>query len=108
MVAEELDDAESDTPSDVGDGPYEESDEPYESDGALTGERFDESDYPQLTTTARRADELRPLPPELADLIAACLAPRPERRPSLPELVAALQPIADLPPADRRYAGSAA
>ena len=100
--AEELDDAESNTPSDVSDGPYEESDEPYESDDAPTGERFDESDYPQLATPARRADEVRALAPELADLIAACLEPRPERRPSLPELVAALQPIAGLPPADRR------
>jgi hypothetical protein len=106
--ADELDDAESDTSSDVSDGPYEESDEPYESDDAPTGERFDESDYPELTTPARRADELRPVPRELADLIAACLEPMAERRPGVLELVAALQPIADLPPAEHRYAGPAA
>jgi eukaryotic-like serine/threonine-protein kinase len=102
--ADELDDAESDIPSEDDDGPYEESDEPYESEDPPTGERFDESDYPQLMSPARRADELRPLPPELADLIAACLEPTPERRPSLPELLPALQPIAGLPPSERRYA----
>jgi eukaryotic-like serine/threonine-protein kinase len=102
--AEELDHAESDTPSDVSDGPYEESDEPYESDDVPTGERFDESDYPQLSTTARRADELRPLGRELADLIAACLQRVPERRPGVPELLEALELTAGLPASERRFA----
>jgi serine/threonine protein kinase len=82
------------------------SDEPYESDDSddlPTGERFDESDYPQLTATAPRADELRPLPAELADLITACLAPDAARRPSVPELLSALEPIAELPPGERRH-----
>jgi serine/threonine protein kinase len=83
------------------------SDEPYEesaSDDLPTNERFDESDYPQLTTTVRRADELRALPEEMADLIAACLAPEAARRPSIPELLRALEPIARLPPRERRHA----
>ncbi len=70
------------------------SDEPYESDDRPTGERFDESEYPQLVTTARRIDELRPLPRELADLVAACLAPEPERRPGVDDLMRALEPLA--------------
>jgi serine/threonine protein kinase len=105
--AEELDDAESDGPTEASDGPYEESDGPYESDNAPTGERFDESDYPQLATTARRADELRPLPRELADLIATCLEPQAERRPGVPELLRALEPIAGLRSSERRFAGPA-
>jgi serine/threonine protein kinase len=101
---EELDDAESDTPSDVSDAPDEESDEPYESDDAPTGERFQQSDFPQLSTTARRADALRPLPRKLADLIATCLQPLPERRPGVPELLQALELIAGLPASERRFA----
>jgi serine/threonine protein kinase len=65
-------------------------DEPYESEDLPTDERFDESDYPQLTVTARRADELRPLPSALADLIAACLDSEPGRRPEVAELLSAL------------------
>lgn len=86
------------------DEPYEESGEPYESDDAPTDERFDEGDYPQLAATARRADELRPLSGELTDLIAACLEPEPGRRPGVEELLATLEPIADLPAAERRFA----
>ena len=82
------------------------SNKPYESDDPdelPTDERFDESDYPQLTATARRADELRPLPDELADLIAACLDPDAAHRPSVPALLRALEPIAQLPPGERRH-----
>jgi serine/threonine protein kinase len=83
--ADELDYGESDEA-------YE-SDEPYESDDPPTGERFDESEYPQLATTARRIDDLRPLPRELVDLVAACLQPEPGRRPSVDELMRALEPL---------------
>jgi eukaryotic-like serine/threonine-protein kinase len=83
--ADELDDAASEEP-------YA-SDGPYESDDAPTGERFDEREYPQLVTTARRVDELRPLPAELADLVAACLDPEPERRPGVEDLMRALEPL---------------
>jgi hypothetical protein len=84
----------------AGSGSNEES---GESDDLPTGERFDESDYPQLTATARRADELSPLPDEPADLIATCLAPEAARRLSVPELLSALEPIAQLPPRERRH-----
>ncbi len=33
------------------------------------------------------------MPAELADLIAACLEPEPQRRPGVEELLAALDPI---------------
>jgi eukaryotic-like serine/threonine-protein kinase len=82
---DELDSAESDDD-------YE-SDEPYESDDRPTGERFDESEYPQLVTTARRIDELRPLPAELVDVVAACLAPEPERRPGVDDVMRRLKPL---------------
>jgi eukaryotic-like serine/threonine-protein kinase len=83
--ADELDYGDSDEPW--------ASDEPYESDDLPTGERFHESDYPQLSTPARRVDELRPLPAELADLVAACLDPDAGRRPGVDELMRALEPM---------------
>jgi len=98
--ADEVDDARSDEP-------YDESDEPSEergdSDELATGERFDESDYPQLTRTTRHAEELRGLPDELGRLIMACLEHEPARRPSVPELLSALEPVAELPPGERRH-----
>jgi serine/threonine protein kinase len=56
-------------------------------------ETLDESDYPQLAARARRIDELRPLPKELADLVEACLSPEPERRPSVDEVMRVLEPL---------------
>jgi hypothetical protein len=96
-----FDDPNADDPDESG------TDEPYEECGASddlpTGERFDESDYPQLTTMAPRADELGPLPDDLADLIAACLSPPAAPRPNPPALLRALEPIAKLPPRERRH-----
>jgi serine/threonine protein kinase len=71
----------------------EASDEDYEEWDESVSESLDESDYPQLAETARRIDELRPLPSELADLVAACLEPDPGRRPSVDELMRALEPM---------------
>ena len=51
----------------------------------------DEGDYPQLTATARRIDEFRPLPRELSNLVAACLDPSPELRPTVDELMRRLE-----------------
>jgi hypothetical protein len=44
-----------------------------------------------------------PCPPELADLIAACLEPEPARRPGAADVLRALEPIAELPTAERRF-----
>lgn len=85
--ADELDYGETDEPYD--------SDEPYESDDRPTGERFYVSEYPQLRTRARRIDEHRPLPRELADLVAACLDPSPELRPSVEGLMRVLELLGD-------------
>jgi serine/threonine protein kinase len=64
-------------------------------------------EYPQLTHTARRVEELCSLPRELGDLVAACLEPDPARRPSPAELMAELESLAGLPPSERRHAGHA-
>jgi serine/threonine protein kinase len=56
-------------------------------------ESLDEGDYPQLAAPARRIDELRPLPAELADLVAACLDPVAELRPSVDEVMRRLEPL---------------
>jgi eukaryotic-like serine/threonine-protein kinase len=68
-------------------------DDPDAPDDESVSETLDESDYPQLAAPARRIDELRPLPAELVELVAACLAPEPERRPSVDELMRALEPL---------------
>jgi eukaryotic-like serine/threonine-protein kinase len=61
--------------------------------GESDSESLDEGDYPQLTAAARRIDEFRPLPRALADLVAACLDPVPELRPSVDELMRGLEPL---------------
>jgi serine/threonine protein kinase len=71
----------------------EASDDDYEEWDESVSESLDESDYPQLAQPARRIDELRPLPPELADLVAACLDPDPARRPGVDDLMRTLEPM---------------
>jgi eukaryotic-like serine/threonine-protein kinase len=72
------------------DAPDEDDDLDYGESGS---ESLGEGDYPQLTSTARRIDELRALPRELADLVAACLDPDPGGRPSVDELMRRLEPL---------------
>jgi serine/threonine protein kinase len=86
----------------TGEPAFDDPDAPDDGDDELdygeTGsESLGEGDYPQLTGTARRIDELRPLPRELADLVAACLDPSPERRPSVDELMRRLEPLGEGP-----------
>lgn len=47
----------------------------------------------------------RRVPGELVALIDACLAPEPTDRPSVESVMAALEPLAGLPPGERRWAG---
>jgi eukaryotic-like serine/threonine-protein kinase len=71
-------------------------DDPEGEDSACedsVSESLDEGDYPQLTAPARRIDELRQLPRELADVVAACLDPSPELRPSVDELMRRLESL---------------
>jgi eukaryotic-like serine/threonine-protein kinase len=84
--------------------PSEDGGWPTISDDPFTDEFVYMSEYPQLTTPARRVDALGAQPLELADLIAACLDPEAERRPSVAALLAALEPLAGLPEIERRYA----
>ena len=74
------------------DDPDADSDDDEDLDYAdSVSESLHEGDYPQLTATARRIDELRPVPRELANLVAACLDPSPELRPSVDELMRRLE-----------------
>jgi serine/threonine protein kinase len=62
-----------------------------------------EEDYPQLDGTAVPVGSRRRLPRSLATLIDACLSPDPDDRPMLQELLARLEPLAELPAAERRW-----
>ena len=74
------------------DDPDADSDDDEDLDYAdSVSESLDEGDYPQLTATARRIDELRPVPRDLANLVAACLDLSPELRPSVDELMRRLE-----------------
>lgn len=78
------------------------SDEPY-LDSRSSAE-LDEADYPQLAARARRVEELRPTAPAaLGDLVAECLDPAPDRRPSLAALLERLESLAGLPEVERRH-----
>jgi serine/threonine protein kinase len=68
-------------------------DDPEAPEDESVSETLDESDYPQLAAPARRIDEVRPPPSELAELVAACLEPEPERRPGVDELMRRLEPL---------------
>jgi serine/threonine protein kinase len=86
----------------TGEPAFDDPDAPDDEDddldyGESGSESLGEGDYPQLTATARRIDELRSLPRELADLVAACLDPSPERRPSVDELMRRLEPLGEGP-----------
>jgi eukaryotic-like serine/threonine-protein kinase len=74
------------------DDPEAESEDDYDES---VSETLDEGDYPQLAATARRIDEVRPLPRELADLVAACLDPEPARRPTVDAVRQALEPLGE-------------
>jgi eukaryotic-like serine/threonine-protein kinase len=81
----------------TGEPAFDDPDAPEDEDGDVDygesrSESLDEADYPQLTSRARRIDELRPLPRELADVVAQCLDPAPELRPDVDELMRRLEP----------------
>jgi len=59
--------------------------------------------YPQLEARADPVGTLRDLPTALAELIDSCLEPAAEGRPGLEELLAGLEPLAETPPAERRF-----
>lgn len=74
------------------DAPDGDEDDDY---GDSFSETLDEGDYPQLAAPVARIDELRPLPAELVDSVAACLDPEPAGRPGVDELMRALEPLGD-------------
>lgn len=73
------------------------------SSDSLDERELDDSDYPQLTTRAKRIDDLRRAPVALADLVAACLELDARRRPTVERVLAALEPLAGLPERERRF-----
>jgi serine/threonine protein kinase len=80
----------------TGEPAFDDPDAPDDDSDESLSETLDDSDYPQLAAPARRVDELRPgLPPALADLVAACLAPGSARRPGVEELMRALEPLGE-------------
>jgi serine/threonine protein kinase len=74
------------------------------SSDVTTDSQLDE--YPQLEGRAPSLRRLRRVPASLANVVDACLEPDPERRPSVPDLAAALEtvPGAGSPRAVRRSA----
>jgi serine/threonine protein kinase len=75
-------------------------------DPAATYSEAEPERYPQLERPARRAEEVAPVEPRLADLIASCLQPAPEDRPGVVALLAAFEPLAGLPTAERRWSAA--
>ncbi|MGH2990760.1 MAG: serine/threonine-protein kinase [Solirubrobacterales bacterium] len=61
----------------------------------------------QLERPAARIDELVGAEPALADVVAACLEPAPERRPTVVELMAGLEPLTGLPRSEWRWQSDA-
>jgi eukaryotic-like serine/threonine-protein kinase len=60
--------------------------------------------YPQLERRARPVDtSSAEIPPALSELITRCLEPEPAARPNMKDLSAALEPIAGIPPLERRW-----
>jgi eukaryotic-like serine/threonine-protein kinase len=80
----------------VGEAPFEDLTEGDTSptDSSLEGHA---GPWLQLERPAARIDELGDADPVLADVVAACLEPAPQRRPSVVELMARLEPLCGLP-----------
>lgn len=68
----------------------------------------DPADYPQVRERVPRLTRHRRAPAALADLIAACLEPGAADRPALVTVLAALEPLAEVPPAERFWGAAAA
>jgi eukaryotic-like serine/threonine-protein kinase len=88
----------------TGEAPFDDDPDAW-TDPSATGSGATPDRYPQLERRARRPEEVRPLPRELADPIAACLEPEPARRPALRQLMGAFEKLAGLAPAARRWSG---
>jgi serine/threonine protein kinase len=94
----------------AGEGPFEDDPDASASLPSQTGSDEPDLRYPQLEGPVRRAGSLRPaIDPALDQLIADCLAPDPADRPSIAELMASLEGLAELPAGERRWSrGSSA
>jgi serine/threonine protein kinase len=82
----------------------------FESDAAgaedsLSGSSLEDHTGPwlQLERSAARIDERADVPSALADVVAACLEPAPQDRPTVVELMARLEPLSELPRREWRW-----
>lgn len=81
------------------DGDEDASSEGSGDDGSAAWSETDDEPPPQATRPAEPVRRhRRGLPRGLADTIDACLAPAPEDRPPLAEVLAALEPVTGMPP----------
>jgi eukaryotic-like serine/threonine-protein kinase len=95
----------------VGEAPFEDltegdtSKDSGEAEPTSTGSSLEAHAGPwvQLERPASRIDELGDAEPALADVVAACLEPGPERRPTVVELMARLEPLTGLPRSEWRW-----
>jgi serine/threonine protein kinase len=84
---------------------------PFEDEGADESDALTDSSglgtatgpWLQLERPAARIDELADVPSALADVVAACLEPAPEERPTVVELMARLEPLTGLPRREWRW-----
>jgi serine/threonine protein kinase len=71
--------------------------------GSSSGSGTEDRPYRQLDGPPAPVRRLRRVPRELVALIDACLHSRPERRPPVDRALRALEPLAGLPPRERRF-----
>jgi serine/threonine protein kinase len=89
----------------AGEAPFDDDPDAFAVAPASTGTYSDaEPDrYPQLERRSRRVGEVAVTDPRLAAAIDACLEPQAPSRPSLRELLATLETVASVEPAERRW-----
>jgi eukaryotic-like serine/threonine-protein kinase len=89
----------------TGDAPFDDPDVELDIADATGSSSPHPDRYPQLERRARPVDTGSvEIPPALSELIIRCLEPEPAARPSIKDLSAALEPIAGIPPLERRWA----
>ena len=74
-----------------------------EESASLDDESLEDHEYPRLRARAARIAELRLVPDDVDELVAACLEPEPAMPPSVGAVLARLKPLAGLPFSERRY-----
>lgn len=89
----------------TGEAPFDDDPDAFASvpSGSGTLSDADPERYPQLERRARAASSVAPLAPGLGEAIDACLEPEPQQRPRVADLLARLEPLAELPAGELRW-----